>query len=229
MIISFIKSAVISLASASLLVLPATAVVAETGTPQSAADTSVADPHAAHRAMLKKSSAADTESSSDVTLHDKLLTTRNGDAVLFATDVVRERIVVIDFVYTTCTTICPVLSAILQQVQEGLGDRLGDDVGLISISVDPVRDTPQRLKAYAEQLRAQPEWVWLTGQKSSVDDVLVGLGAYTPDFADHPSIVLVGDPQSGTWKRYFGFPGPNKILAAVDELIAARQVAHARP
>ena len=228
MITSLIKSAVIVLASASLFALPVTAAAAETGVSESAEDTSVADPHARHRAMLKKPR-ADAESSADVTLRDNLLITRNGDAVLFATDVVRERIVVIDFVYTTCTTICPVLSAIFQQVQEALGERLGADVGLISISVDPVRDTPQRLKAYAEQLRAQPEWVWLTGEKASVDDVLVGLGAYTPDFADHPSIVLVGDPQSGTWKRYFGFPGPNKILAAVDELAAARHVSHARP
>lgn len=217
------KCIVSSLALAALFSWPGTAAFADAGS----ANTDD-DPHARHRAMLNKPH-ADNGSSSDVTLRDSQLVTRNGDRVSFASDVVGERIVVIDFVYTTCTTICPVLSAIMQQVQKGLDDRPGGEVRLISMSVDPVRDTPERLNSYAEQLGARPEWVWLTGNKSSMDDVLRGLGAYTPDFEDHPSIILVGDPQSGTWKRFFGFPGPDKILAAVDELSAARQVASAAP
>jgi len=185
------------------------------------------DPHAKHRAMMKDSQ-ADAGTTSDVELRDELLVNQHGDAVRFVTDVVGDQIVVMDFVYTTCTTVCPVLSAIFQQVQTGLSDRLGNDVSLISVSVDPVRDTPARLNDYATRLQAHPEWVWLTGEKTTVDEVLRGLGAYTPNFEDHPSIVLVGDPQTGTWKRFFGFPGPDKLLAAVDEMTAARQLADAR-
>jgi len=172
---------------------------------------------------------SDASAASDVKLRDELLVNQHGDAVRFVSDVVRDQIVVMDFVYTTCTTVCPVLSVIFQQVQAGLGDRLGTDVRLISVSVDPVRDTPQRLKRYAEGLQAHPDWVWLTGEKTTVDEVLRGLGAYSPNFEDHPSIVLIGDPQSGTWKRFFGFPGPDKILAVVDEMTMARQMASARP
>jgi len=186
------------------------------------------DPHAKHRAMMKNSQ-GDASTASDIDLRDEILVNQHGDEVRFVSDVVRDQIVVMDFVYTTCTTVCPVLSAILQQVQSGLGDRLGTDVRLISVSVDPVRDTPGRMKKYAEGLHAQAGWAWLTGEKTSVDEVLRGLGAYSPNFEDHPSIVLVGDPQSGTWKRFFGFPGPDKILAAVDEMTAARQLANARP
>jgi protein SCO1 len=189
-------------------------------------DSVAADPHAKHRAMLDKPGG--DASTSDVDLRNNELVTRNGDTVHFATDVVGDQIVVIDFVYTTCTTICPVISAIFQQVQRGLDERPDAAVRMISISVDPVRDTPQRLNEYAGRLKAGDDWVWLTGEKTSVDDVLRGLGAYSPNFEDHPSIVLVGDPQSGTWKRFFGFPGPGKILAAVDELAAARQVALAQ-
>jgi len=205
-----------------LLVLPGTAAFADAGTEQP-----VSDPHAKHREMLKKSR-ADTSTASDIDLRDELLVNQHGDAVRFVSDVVGDQIVVMDFVYTTCTTVCPVLSVIFQQVQTGLGDRLGTDVKLISISVDPVRDTPVRLKNYAEGLQAHAEWAWLTGDKTVVDEVLRGLGAYSPNFEDHPSIVLVGDPQRGTWKRFFGFPGPDKILAAVDEMTAARQMASAR-
>lgn len=184
------------------------------------------DSHAKHRAMMKKTAAAATVAS--VMLHNSILLTQDGDAVHFVDDVIDDRIVVIDFVYTTCTTVCPVLSAIFAQVQNRLGDRLGTDVHLVSVSVDPNRDTPERLKAYADSLKSRPGWVWLTGEKIAVDDVLRGLGAYTPDFADHPSMILVGDARSGTWNRYFGFPGPDQILAAVEELESARQMASAR-
>ena len=192
--------------------------------PAAAAGQGDDDPHAQHRAMLAKPQPS-RGSSTVVQLHDRPLLTQDGESVRFATDIIGDRIVVIDFVYTTCTTVCPVLSAIFGQVQDRLGERLGRQVSLVSVSVDPGRDTPQRLKAYADRHQARDGWVWLTGDKTTVDQVLQELGAYTPDFEDHPSMVLVGDGQAGTWVRFFGFPGPDQLMAAVDELVAARQAA----
>lgn len=192
-----------------------------------AEDEAAVDPHAKHRAMMSEKP-ADVSDPVSVTLHNSVLLTQDGDTVKFVDDVIADRIVVMDFVYTTCTTVCPVLSAILGQVQNRLGERLGTDVHMVSVSVDPGRDTPERLKAYSESHKARAGWVWLTGDKTAVDDVLRGLGAYTPNFEDHPSMVLVGDARSGTWKRFFGFPGPDKIMAAVEELEMARQMASAR-
>ena len=209
-----------------MLALLCTALTATTVGSLQAAETQAKDPHAKHRAMMEKSQAAEAVTS-DVDLRDNSLITRHGDVVRFKTDVVGDRIVVIDFIYTTCTTVCPVLSAVFQQVQQGLD--ADAEVGLVSISVDPLRDTPQRLFDYAERLGAGDNWIWLTGEKTTVDDVLRGLGAYTPDFEDHPAMVLVGDPQSGTWKRFFGFPSPKKILTAVDEMTANRKMANAQP
>ncbi len=185
------------------------------------------DPHAKHRAMMQKKSAVKAETAS-VNPQNKRLLNQDGEPVRFVDDVLGERIVVVDFIYTTCTTVCPVLSAILGQVQQQLAGELGPELHLVSVSVDPVRDTPERLKAYAANHRAGPEWVWLTGDKTEVDEVLRGLGAYTPDFEDHPSMILVGDASTGTWKRFFGFPGPDKIVAAIEELQAARQLASTR-
>jgi protein SCO1/2 len=136
--------------------------------------------------------------------------------------VIGDRIVVMDFVYTTCTTVCPVISAVFGQVQNKLGDRLGDDVVLVSVSVDPVRDTPQRLKAYSKIHKARPGWIWLTGQKSTMNAVLDGLGAYSPNFEDHAAMVLIGDGQSGQWSRLYGFPNPDRIVEQVNALRAAR-------
>jgi protein SCO1/2 len=181
------------------------------------------DPHAQHRAMMAKP--AETAQAAQVDLRDLPLTDQDGRELRFVSDVIGDRVVVMDFVYTTCTTVCPVLSALFGQVQERLGDRLGDKVSLVSLSVDPARDTPQRLKAYAASQKARPGWVWLTGPKSTVDKVLDGLDAYTPNFEDHAAMVLVGDGRTGEWVRFFGFPSPDRIMEKVDALLAARAAA----
>ena len=168
---------------------------------------------------------ADTASVSDVRVLDLELTDQNGQPQMFRDDVIGDRIVVMDFIYTSCTTVCPVVSAILGQVAQRLGDRLGRDVFLVSLSVDPVTDRPARLRAYAQKQRAGEGWIWLTGKKLTVDKVLEGLGAYSPAYEEHPSMMLVGDGQTGEWTRFFGFPAPDKIIAEVDALSAAR--AHA--
>ena len=179
------------------------------------------DPHAGHKAMMKKP--AEQAESTRVDLLDHTLVDQHGQQVKFVSDVIGDRIVVMDFVYTTCTTVCPVLSAVFGQVQNKLGDRLGDDVVLVSVSVDPIRDTPQRLKAYSKRHQAQPGWVWLTGKKRTMDEVLDGLGAYSPNFEDHAAMVLIGDGQDGQWSRFYGFPNPDRIIERVNALQAARE------
>ena len=160
------------------------------------------DPHAHHREMMKAKAEQKAKS--------------------LSSDIVGDRIVVVDFIYTTCTTVCPVLSAVLMQVQDELGDRLGTEVMLVSISVDPQRDTPARLKDYAGKLHARDGWTWLTGDKLAVDEVLKDFGAYTPNFEDHPAMVLVGDGTTGEWSRFLGFPGANHIVDKINEFSAAR-------
>ena len=127
--------------------------------------------------------------------------------------------VVVSFIFTTCTTICPMLSTIVSRVQAKLGDRVGPEVSLVSISVDPGRDTPARLKAYAARHHAKPGWTWLTGGRGAVEQVLRGMGAYTPSFTDHPPMVLVGDGAGG-WTRLNGFPSQAAIVAQVDAYAA---------
>jgi protein SCO1/2 len=181
------------------------------------------DPHAHHQQMMLKEMELESDANStDVSIPDVNLLTQHGDSVNLRADVVGDKIVVIDFVYTTCTTVCPVLSAILGQVQGHLSDRLGQEVVLVSLTVDPLRDTPARLKSYSEKHRAGDGWLWLTGNKQSVDEVLQKLGVYTPNFEDHPSTILVGDAASGEWSRFIGFPGAGQIVDKINEFSAAR-------
>ncbi len=168
-----------------------------------------------------------TDEPIDVTLLDLALRDQDDKPVRFRSEVVGDRIVVMDFIYTDCKTICPVLSQVMALVQEELDEELRQDVRLVSVSVDPATDTPARLKAHAEALGVGPGWLWLTGYKPDVSQVLDGLGVYTPDFTKHPGVVLVGDGRTGAWTRFYGFPSPDRVLAKIKDLAVARHTAAA--
>ena len=153
--------------------------------------------------------------SAQVMLLDLPLLDQDGKTVRFRTDVVGDRIVVIDTFFTTCGLICPILGAIMMELQELAGGRLGRDLVLVSISVDPLTDIPPRLKQYAGKWEARPGWLFLTGGKPSVDQVLTGLGLYTANFADHPPSFLVGDGKTGEWTRFYGFATPEQLMERI--------------
>jgi protein SCO1/2 len=157
-----------------------------------------------------------------VELPNAELLDQNGAPVRFASDVAGNRIMALSFIYTDCQTACPVVSGIFSKLQDRLGDKLARDVRLVSLSIDPATDTPERLKAYAERFHAVPEWLWLTGEKAQVDALLKGLGVYSADYANHAPVILVGDPARGEWTRFNGLSSPDTIAAKIDELLDAR-------
>jgi protein SCO1/2 len=172
--------------------------------------------HDQHAAPVQAPSAA------KVVLRDVPLLDAMGKRVRLPQEVIGNRIAVVNFVYTSCTTVCPVSSASFQQLQKRLGARLGKDVVLVSITVDALRDTPQKLREYAARYEAREGWVWLTGAKPDVDAVLKGLGAYSARFEDHPAMVLVGDARGGHWTRFFGFPSVDELMARIDTMHVAQ-------
>lgn len=175
-----------------------------------------------HHAPPTPSAAPLKPQAARIQLADTPLLDQLGRKTRLRSDAIGDRIVVVDFVYTTCTTVCPVLSAVMAQVQDKLAARPLRDVALLTLTVDPVRDTPARLKGFAASLGAGPNWTWLTGPKPQVDEALKAFGAYTANFAEHPPLVLVGDARNGKWLRFYGFPTPDQLLAAVNDLSAAR-------
>jgi protein SCO1/2 len=158
----------------------------------------------------------------DVKILDLPVVTARGESVSFARDVVGDRLVAVNFIFTTCPSVCPIQSAIFAGIQKELGDRLGRDVHLVSISIDPKTDVPQRLQAYADRYHAGPGWTWVTGSKEDIDHILVGLGAYSRVVEEHAAMILVGDGRNGGWTRFYGFPKPTSVLERIDELAAAR-------
>ena len=169
---------------------------------------------------------AEAQGCGRVTLHDLQLADMDGHTIRFKSEAVGNRIVVVGFIYTSCTTICPVTSAVFADVQQRLiktlGERFGHEVKLITLTVDPATDTSERLKAYAANFGSPGGWLWLTGEKPQVDRVLTGLGAYAADFTRHSGAVLVGDARTGDWMRFYGIPNPTDIVNRVDQLLVAR-------
>jgi protein SCO1/2 len=159
---------------------------------------------------------------SPVALPNAELQDQNGASVHFASDVAGNRIMALNFIYTDCQTACPVVSGIFSKLQSRLGDKLAKDVRMVSLSINPATDTPERLKAYAERFHAAPEWLWLTGEKAQVDALLKSLGVYSTDVANHAPVILVGDPVRGEWTRFNGLSSPDTIAARIDELLNAR-------
>lgn len=179
------------------------------------------DGHTKHKAMMEDSKSAE-QANVDVQLLDLELVTQNSRRVKFKSEVIADKLVVMTFIYTSCTTICPVYNAIFTQLQDLLGDRLGKEVILVTLTLDPTRDVPQRMKKVAKKYRAKPGWIYLTGTKQNVDQVLRGLDAYFADFVEHPPMTLVGDGKTGTWRRFNGYPRPEHLLTMIDDLKAER-------
>jgi protein SCO1/2 len=131
-------------------------------------------------------------------------------------DLVKDRVVAINFVFTTCTAICPSLTATFRRVQQEAAAR-GLKVQLISISVDPTTDTPERLKDFAAKFKAEPGWTFVTGEKTRIDSVLQALGAAVNNRNDHTPMILIGNAASNYWTRAYGLSSPVIIVDVLAE------------
>ena len=143
---------------------------------------------------------------------------QDGRKIHFYTDLVKGQTVVINFIFTTCTTICPPLGATFARVQKELGDKVGRDVRFISISVDPATDTPERLKAWGAKFHAGEGWTLLTGSKPQVDELLRALGASSARREDHSPTVLIGNDAQGNWTRTYGLANTSKLLQIINDI-----------
>ena len=144
------------------------------------------------------------------------LTTHEGEEVRFYEDLVKDKVVAINFIYTKCPDTCPAETAKLVRVREELGDRVGEDIFMYSISIDPDHDTPEVLKAYREKFKIQPGWTFLTGKEDDIILLRKKLGLYMEeiqnDSGNHNVTFVVGNDRTGKWIRRSPFDNP-RILA----------------
>ena len=147
------------------------------------------------------------------------LTTQDGQTVRFYDDLIKNKVVAINFIFTSCSDSCPAETAKLRQVQKLLGERVGRDVFLYSISIDPEHDTPAILKQYAQKFDVGPGWLFLTGKAADIALLRKKLGLLreaddVQDKGDHNTSLIVGNEASGQWMKRSSFDN-SLVLAGV--------------
>ena len=150
---------------------------------------------------------------------DVVLVNQNGEKMRFYSDLLQNKVVIINSFFATCTGSCLPLTRNLEKLQKGLGARMGKDVHIISISVDPTVDTPASLKAYAKKLNAGPGWYFLTGNKETVDFALKKIGHFVDNKESHLNIFIIGNERTGLWKKAFGLAQSDELMKVVDSVV----------
>lgn len=193
------------------------AIAAATGASAVMAAMDAPDPHAHHHHMMSEI----MRSTVDYTLPQVSLVREDGKAVSLINELNDGRPVILTFIYTTCTSICPMISQTLSQLQSDLGsDR--DKVHMVSISIDPEQDTPARLREYAKKYGAGPEWQHYTGTVAASIATQRAFDVYRGDKMNHNPVTLLRAAPGKPWLRIDGFATVAELLGAYHELVASK-------
>ena len=157
-------------------------------------------------------------------LPDVEVVTQDGVKVHFYDDLIKDKIVLINFFYADCEKFCPPMTANLLKVQKLLGDRIGKDIFMYSLTLKPEHDTPEVLKHYAHMHEVQPGWTFLTGTPEVMETLRRKLGFIDPDPAvdvdksSHIGIVLYGNDSLNRWSACPGLVNPKEIVRSISWL-----------
>ena len=153
---------------------------------------------------------------------DVLLVDQDGKELRLYSDLMKDKVVIVNSMFTSCNSVCPPMTLNLQRIQEWLGDRLGKDVVILSFSVDPTTDTPQTLKAFAQKYKARPGWHFLTGKRENLELAMRKLGLYVDARDDHYTVMLIGNNRTNLWKKALGMARAEALIDIVDSVINDR-------
>lgn len=150
------------------------------------------------------------------------LVDKKGDEIALTGELSADTPILLNFIFTTCTAVCPVLSATFSQAQAALASE-PVKARMVSISIDPEHDTPERLRVYAERFRAGPGWRFFTGDLDSIIAVQKAFDAYRGDKMNHIPLTFLRAPGADDWVRLEGFTSGADLVREYRELVALRQ------
>lgn len=150
--------------------------------------------------------------------------THEGKKVRFYDDLIKDKIVLINFFYAQCEKFCPVQTANLVKVQEILGDRVGKDIFMYSLTLKPAEDTPEKLQHYVHMNGIGPGWQLLTGTRENMEELRVKLGfrdsdpEIDKDTSNHIGLVVYGNDALNRWSGCPATSDPHEIAREVSWL-----------
>jgi protein SCO1/2 len=149
---------------------------------------------------------------------DLTLVDQYGNKILFRSQLLKGKVVAINFVYTACKSFCTAQGATFAKLQAILGDKLGERVNLITITTDPETDTPERLKEWGKTFGAKRGWAILTGEKRSIQEILKALTGDVGGKGMHSPVVLIGNLDKGEWIRDYGLADSEELAATLERV-----------
>jgi protein SCO1/2 len=148
------------------------------------------------------------------------LVREDGKRVLLSRELDDGRPVLLNFIFTTCSSICPLMSRTLEEFQRKLGSEAAR-VHLVSISIDPEQDTPARLTEYARKFHAGPEWQYYTGTVAASLATQRAFDVYRGEKMSHTAVTLLRSAPGKPWLRIEGFVSPDELVDDYQKLLAS--------
>ena len=156
---------------------------------------------------------------------DSILQTHDGRSVRFYTDLIKNKVVIINAMYTVCTGVCPLNTANLVALQQALGDRIGKDIFIYSFSLQPEIDSPAALKEYANKYGVKKGWTFLTGKAPDIELLRRKLGFYDSDpvaeanLANHAGVFRIGNDMRNRWFMTPAATPTKQVVASVLNIV----------
>ncbi len=158
-----------------------------------------------------------TSTTASYTTPDVSVLSENGNKLSFLKELDDGRPVFMNFIFASCSAICPMLSHVFAKVQDKL-EKKGQKFHLVSISIDPENDTPSKLNEYAHKFAAGPNWNFYTGTVETSLAIQKAFNVYRGDKMNHSSVFLMRAAPGKSWLRLDGFMSPDEIIHQFDEL-----------
>jgi len=151
-----------------------------------------------------------------ISVPDVVLINQDNEKVPLRSLLLGEEQVVVDFIYASCTTICPILSASYVNLQDKLGPD-NKNIRLVSITIDPENDSPAVMKKHLERYQARPGWTFLTGSLADIKTVMAAFDAYFPDKMAHLPLNFIRTTEEGKWIRLNGMIAGRDLLHEIEK------------
>ena len=143
---------------------------------------------------------------------------QNGEELKFYDDLVKDKIFIFMFIYTSCTDICPLTTARMTLIEDKLGPLVGKDIFIVSMTVDPAVDTPEKLKAYSKAFATGPGWSFVTGKPEDIRAINYRLGERSKVLSEHRNEIVLGNDRTGEWQRDNVMGDLDRVVTSIREM-----------
>jgi protein SCO1/2 len=168
----------------------------------------------------QKRSGAVTIDQRQIEIPDLQVVDQDGVKRRFYSDLIKDKVVILSFFYTSCPSMCPVMADRLGKLQTNLGDRLGKDVFIVTVTRDPETDTPARLKAWARNVHIKPGWTTITGDVQAIGKIVRDFTGDRLGKDMHNTFFFIGNDKTGNWTDLSGYTSVTDLRQQLDAVSA---------